>query len=61
MNKELQVWILDEPFIGLDLEAVEIIIQTIINHIDLNGMIIFTSHTLPTIPNINTVNLEIND
>ena len=56
-----KLWILDEPFIGLDLEAIEIIIQTIINHIDLNGMIIFTSHTLPTIPNINTVNLEIND
>ena len=60
MNKK-KLWVLDEPFIGLDLKSVEIIIQTITNHLDLSGMVIFTSHTLPTIPNINTVNLEINE
>ena len=59
--EQKKLWILDEPFIGLDLKSVEIIIQTITNHIELNGMVIFTSHTLPTIPNINTVNLEINE
>ena len=59
--EQKKLWILDEPFIGLDLKSVEIIIQTIVNHLDLNGMVIFTSHTLPTIPNINTVNLEINE
>ena len=59
--EQKKLWVLDEPFIGLDLKSVEIIIQTITNHIELNGMVIFTSHTLPTIPNINTVNLEINE
>ena len=59
--EQKKLWVLDEPFIGLDLKSVEIIIQTITNHIELNGMVIFTSHTLPTIRNINTVNLEINE
>ena len=59
--EQKKLWVLDEPFIGLDLKSVELIIQTISNHIELNGMVIFTSHTLPTIPNINTVNLEINE
>ena len=59
--EQKKLWVLDEPFIGLDLKSIEIIIQTITNHIELNGMVIFTSHTLPTIRNINTVNLEINE
>ena len=59
--EQKKLWILDEPFMGLDLKSVEIIIQTITNHIELNGMVLFTSHTLPTISNINTVNLEINE
>ena len=56
--EQKKLWILDEPYIGLDQSSTEIIDQTIINHIDLGGMVILTSHNLPKIPNLTTLHLE---
>ena len=44
-----KLWILDEPYLGLDEHSVSIINQTILNHIELHGMMIFTSHIRPDI------------
>ena len=51
------LWILDEPYIGLDIKSVELINETIINHAKLGGMAIFTSHIYPNIGNLETINL----
>ena len=55
-----KLWVLDEPYIGLDEKSVELINETIKNHAELGGMIIFTSHTNPEIINIEKLNLDNN-
>lgn len=55
-NKKL--WILDEPYSGLDRNSIQLINQTLINHINNNGMIILTSHLLPEIPNQEILQLK---
>ena len=55
-NKKL--WILDEPYSSLDKTSIELINQTLINHINNNGMIILTSHLLPEIPNQEILQLK---
>lgn len=56
--EQKKLWILDEPFSGLDEFSVELINETFKNHIENGGMIIFSSHIQPEIKNINTINLE---
>ena len=53
-----KLWILDEPFIGLDNKSIDIINETIKNHAELGGMVIFTSHISPNITNLDKINLE---
>ena len=55
-----KLWILDEPYIGLDESSINLINLTIVNHIELEGMVIFTSHIKPDIPNLETIHLEDN-
>tara|TARA_Y100000817_G_scaffold238005_1_gene190025 strand:- start:114 stop:731 length:618 start_codon:yes stop_codon:yes gene_type:complete len=56
--EQKKLWILDEPFAGLDIKTIELIHQTIINHAELGGMVIFTSHLDPNINNLENLNLE---
>ena len=56
--EQKKLWILDEPYIGLDESSINLINQTILNHIELGGMIIFTSHISPNIANLETIHLE---
>ena len=58
--EQKKLWILDEPFIGLDKSSVQLITQTITNHANLNGMVIFTSHSRHEIPNLEIFNMENN-
>ena len=58
MIEQKKLWILDEPYIGLDQKTMELINHTIVNHIELNGMIIFTSHELQKLNNVETLNLN---
>ena len=53
-----KLWILDEPYSGLDSITIELINETFKNHIENNGMIIFSSHYYPEIRTIETINLE---
>ena len=59
--EQKKLWILDEPFAGLDSKTINLISQTLINHAELGGMVIFTSHLNPNINNLEILNLEIND
>lgn len=58
MIEKKKLWILDEPFIGLDNKSVDIINETIKNHAELGGMVILTSHIKPDLTNIEKINLE---
>ena len=39
-----KLWILDEPFVALDVAAVELLQSIIANHVDNGGMVILTTH-----------------
>ena len=56
--EQKKLWILDEPYIGLDKSSMELINQTVINHAELGGMTILTSHVNPQITNLEIFNLE---
>ena len=54
-----KLWILDEPYIGLDNSSSELLCETFINHLKLDGMIIFTSHIIPPINTLDSLNLNL--
>ena len=56
--EQKKVWVLDEPYIGLDQVSANLINETIINHAELGGMVIFTSHVPADIPNLEILQLE---
>ena len=58
--EQKKLWVLDEPYIGLDTSSSDLINQTLLNHIELGGMVIFTSHILPTIRTLHNFNLTNN-
>ena len=39
-----KLWILDEPFVALDIDAVELLQSIIAKHVDNGGMVILTTH-----------------
>ena len=57
MIEQKKLWVLDEPYLGLDNNSSDLINQTIINHSELGGMVIFTSHILPNIKTMHTLKL----
>mgnify|MGYP006089636621 CR=1 FL=1 len=56
--EQKKLWILDEPYLGLDKNSIELINQTFISHCNSGGMIIFSSHINPDISNLEIINLE---
>ena len=56
--EQKKLWILDEPYAGLDEFTTDLINETFKNHILNDGMIIFSSHYYPQLQNMETVNLE---
>ena len=53
-----KLWILDEPFVGLDDSTIELINETFKNHINNEGMIIFSSHYQPELSSMEILDLE---
>jgi len=39
-----KLWLLDEPFVGLDLAAVELLQSVIRDHVAKEGMVVLTTH-----------------
>ena len=56
--EQKKLWILDEPYNHLDNISIEILNQTFIDHINNNGLILFTSHFNPTIHNLDILDLN---
>ena len=56
--EEKKLWILDEPFSGLDEKSIEIINDTLIDHISNDGIVIFASHYVPNLKNLELVTLN---
>ena len=56
--EQKKLWILDEPYISLDIETKNLLNETFINHTKSGGMIIFSSHDVPNIPGIENLHLE---
>ena len=44
---QVPVWILDEPYTGLDVEMVNKVDKRVSNHVDAGGICIFTTHQAP--------------
>ena len=55
--EQKKLWILDEPYNHLDDLSIEILNQTFIDHINKDGVILFTSHLKPGINNLEVVDL----
>ena len=55
--EQKKLWILDEPYNHLDDLSTEILNQTFIDHVNKNGIILFTSHLNPIIDNLGVVDL----
>ena len=53
-----KLWILDEPYSGLDNKSIDIINKTFTYHISNEGIIIFSSHYKPNINNIEILSLN---
>ena len=53
-----RLWIFDEPYLGLDELTIEIFNQTIKNHINTEGMVIFSSHYRLEMRGMDTIDLE---
>lgn len=56
--EQKKLWILDEPYVGLDDSTISLINETFKNHVENNGMIIFSSHYNPELQNLEIVQLE---
>jgi len=53
-----KIWIFDEPYLGLDEVTINILNETLKDHLRNNGMIIFSSHYSPKIPGIEKIQLD---
>jgi len=49
--RKAALWILDEPFTALDVKAVELLSNLILEHVKGGGMVILTSHQSIPLPN----------
>ena len=56
--EQKKLWILDEPYVGLDEATIDLINETFKNHIANNGMIFFSSHHQPELQNLEIIQLE---
>ena len=56
--EQKKLWILDEPYIGLDKNSMDIINETFIDHVSNNGIIIFSSNYEPHLKNLEIISLN---
>ena len=51
------LWILDEPFNALDINAVQELQNLMVEHLDQGGLVVFTSHQEVKLPNLQVLDL----
>jgi len=47
---DASLWVLDEPFVALDVSAVELLQSIIVKHVEKQGMVILTTHQAVPLP-----------
>lgn len=55
--RRAQIWILDEPFNALDVQAVQELLDIIVDHVANNGSVVLTSHQPLSIANLKVLDL----
>ena len=53
-----QLWIFDEPYLGLDETTIDIFNETLKNHTQSEGMVVFSSHYHLEVQGVDTIDLE---
>ena len=56
--EQKKLWVMDEPYIGLDQNTTALINDTFIDHTLNEGIIIFASHYEPDIKNMEKISLD---
>ena len=56
--EQKKLWILDEPYIGIDKNSMDIINGTFIDHVSNSGIIIFSSNYEPDLKNLDIISLN---
>ena len=56
---EAPLWILDEPFVALDVDAVELLQSILVRHVEQDGMVILTTHQAFPIPEEKMIRLSL--
>jgi len=56
--EQKKLWIIDEPYIGLDRDSIGIINETFLDHISNSGIIIFSSNYEPDLKNLEIISLN---
>ena len=59
--EQRNTWILDDRFLGLDQDTVNIIGQTISDHLNHDGLVILASHTPVSISSKTYIDLNLHD
>jgi len=57
LTRQAKLWILDEPFNALDIQAVEELQNLISEHLSMGGLVVLTSHQEVSIPNVQVLEL----
>ena len=57
LTRQAKLWILDEPFNALDIQAVQALQDLISEHLEQGGLVIFTSHQEVNLPGIRVLDL----
>ena len=57
LTRQAKLWILDEPFNALDIQAVHELQNLIVEHIASGGLVVLTSHQEVHIPNVQVLEL----
>jgi heme exporter protein A len=55
--RQAKLWILDEPFNALDVDAVQALQNLIAEHLQLGGLVVFTSHQEIVLPQMRVLEL----
>ena len=57
LTRQAKLWILDEPFNALDIQAVHELQNLITEHLSAGGLVVLTSHQEVSIPNVQVLEL----
>jgi len=56
--EQKKLWVLDEPYLGLDGNSIEVINETFIDHVSNGGIIIFSSNHETNLKNLEVITLN---